>query len=149
MKNELISIPNTQLLNSEVINYTKKTDGRGILLHTTVGIGYEEPREKVEAMLVEAAKRTRGLKNSPPAFVLITALADYAINYQINAFTTRGSSLPKILSDLHMNIIDIFNANGVQIMTPSYESDPSELKIPKEPWDGQLALPLETEAAEA
>ena len=81
--------------------------------------------------------------------MLITALTDYAINYQINAFTTRGSSLPKILSDLHTNIIDIFNANGVQIMTPSYESDPSELKIPSGPWDGQLALPLEKDAAEA
>lgn len=143
IKNELISIPNTQLLNSEVINYSRKTDGRGMLLHTTVGIGYEEPRDKVEAMLIEAARQTNGLKKTPVPFVLITALADYAINYQINAFTTRGSSLPKILSDLHMNIIDIFNANQVQIMTPSYQNDPRELKIPSKSWDGNLDLPGE------
>jgi small-conductance mechanosensitive channel len=139
VKNELISIPNAQLLNSEVVNYSTKIDGRGLLLHTTVGIGYEEPQEKVEAMLIEAALRTKGLKNSPKPFVLWTSLADYAISYQINAFTTRGSSLPKILSDLHRNIVAVFNENKVQIMTPSYEADPPDPKIPSETWNGRLA----------
>ncbi|MEM0946833.1 MAG: mechanosensitive ion channel domain-containing protein [Pseudomonadota bacterium] len=139
IKNEMISIPNAQLLNSEVVNYSRKIDGRGILVHTTVGIGYEEAQDKVEAMLVEAARRTDGLKNTPTPFVLWTGLTDYAINYQINAFTTRGSIIPKILSDLHRNIVDVFNENGVQIMTPSYMADPDQVKIPSEAWDGALA----------
>ncbi|MEP0144615.1 mechanosensitive ion channel family protein [Tateyamaria sp.] len=139
IKNEMISIPNAQLLNSEVINYSRTIDGRGLLVNTTVGIGYEEPQEKIEAMLVEAANRTTHLKLSPKPFVLMTALADYAINYQINAFSTRGSSLPQIYSDLHRNIVSVFNENGVQIMTPSYIADPDEPKVPKEKWDGVLA----------
>ncbi|MBL4768485.1 MAG: mechanosensitive ion channel [Rhodobacteraceae bacterium] len=141
IKNELISIPNGQILNSDVINYSSKIDGRGLLLHTTVGIGYEEPRAKVEAMLIEAAKRTPNLKNSPTPFVLCSALADYAVNYQINAYTTRGSIMPKITSDLHSNIIDVFNENGVQIMTPSYIADTDIPKIPPQEWDGELAIP--------
>ncbi len=143
VKNELISIPNAQMLNSEVTNYSSKIDGRGLLLHTTVGIGYEEPQEKIEAMLLEAANRTTGLKKSPPPFVLWTALADYAINYQVNAYTTRGSSIPKMLSDLHKNIVAVFNENNVQIMTPSYEADTPEPKIPTAPWDGKLAKKVE------
>ena len=139
VKNEMISIPNAQLLNSEVVNYSRKIDGRGMLVHTTVGIGYEEPQDKVEAMLIEAARRTDGLKKSPEPFVLWTGLADFAINYQINAFTTRGASLPKLLSDLHKNIVTVFNENGVQIMTPSYEADPETPKIAPAAWDGQLA----------
>lgn len=138
IKNELISIPNAQLLNSEVINYSSRIDGRGLLLHTMVGIGYEEPRDKIEAMLVEAANRTKGLLKSPEPFVLINALADYAINYQINGYTTRGSSMPKTLSNLHRNIIDVFNENDVQIMTPSYIADPAIAKIPDAPWNGVL-----------
>ena len=43
IKNELISIPNAQLLNSEVINYSKKIDGNGLLLHTTVGMATRKP----------------------------------------------------------------------------------------------------------
>ncbi|GAA6158389.1 mechanosensitive ion channel family protein [Ruegeria sp. HU-ET01832] len=139
IKNELISIPNAQLMNSDVVNFSKKTDGSGLLLHTTVGIGYEEPPEKVEAMLIEAARRTKGIKAKPEPFVLWTALADYAINYQINGYSTRGSIIPKIRSDLHRNIVAVFNENGVQIMTPSYMADPPEPKIPVEEWDGHLA----------
>lgn len=139
IKNELISIPNAQLMNSDVVNFSKKTDGSGLLLHTTVGIGYEEPPEKVEAMLIEAARRTKGIKAKPEPFVLWTALADYAINYQINGYTTRGSIIPKIRSDLHRNIVAVFNENGVQIMTPSYMADPPDPKIPSEDWDGHLA----------
>lgn len=139
VKNELISIPNATLLSSEVINYSSKVDGRGLLLHTTVGIGYEEPRKKVEAMLIEAARRTKGLKNSPAPFVLVTGLLDFATNYQINAFTTRGSSLPLLQSELHKNITDVFNENNVQIMTPNYEADTPELKISEVEWDEPLA----------
>jgi len=36
---------------------------------------------------------------------------------------------------MHRNIQDVFNENGIQIMTPAYERDPAELKIvPKERW---------------
>ncbi|WP_253276940.1 mechanosensitive ion channel family protein [Ruegeria sp. 6PALISEP08] len=139
IKNEMISIPNAQLLNSEVVNYSRKVDGRGLVVHTTVGIGYEEPPKKITAMLIEAAHRTQGLRKSPEPFVLWTQLADYAINYEINAYTSRGSSLPKILSDLHQNIVEVFNENGTQIMTPSYMADPPSPKIPTEEWDGKLA----------
>ncbi|MGI9367761.1 MAG: mechanosensitive ion channel family protein [Ruegeria sp.] len=144
IKNELISIPNSQLMNSDVVNYSKKTDGSGLLLHTTVGIGYEEPPEKIEAMLIEAAKRTKDLKSRPEPFVLWTALADYAINYEINAYMTRGGSIPRIKSDLHRNIVAVFNENRVQIMTPSYMADPVEPKISTEEWDGHLAHKSDT-----
>lgn len=139
VKNELVSIPNSKLLASEVTNYSAKLDGKGLLLHTTVGIGYEEPREKIEAMLLEAVGRTNGLKKSPSPFVLMDGLADFAINYQVNAFTTRGSSLPLLLSELHKNIVDVFNENNVQIMTPSYEADTPEAKVAQVVWDGELA----------
>lgn len=139
VKNELVSIPNAKLLASEVKNYSAKLDGKGLLLHTTVGIGYEEPREKIEAMLLNAAERTTGLKRNPAPFVLVEALADYAINYQINAFTTRSSSLPQLMSELHKNVIDVFNENEVQIMTPSYQHDTPDAKIAPVLWEGELA----------
>lgn len=46
---------------------------------------YEKPQNKVEAMLIEAARRTRDLKKTSAPFVLWADLADFAINYQINA----------------------------------------------------------------
>ena len=147
IKNELISIPNAQLLNSEVVNYSKRIDGSGLLLHTTVGIGYEEPPKKIEAMLIEAAGRTKGLKARPEPFVLWSALADYAINYQVNAYTTRGNSIPKIKSDLHRHIVDVFNENKVQIIPPPTSPIPktprSRLRI------GTATSPTRSKATQA
>lgn len=48
--------------------------------------------------------------------------------------------MPKIMSDLHSNIIDVFNENNVQIMTPSYIADTDIPKIPAQEWDGELAV---------
>ncbi|MCT8161563.1 mechanosensitive ion channel family protein [Pseudoruegeria sp. SHC-113] len=150
LKNELISIPNAQMLNSEVINYSTKIDGRGLLVHTTVGIGYDEPRQKIEALLLEAAARTRHIKKSPDPFVLRTALGDFAVNYQINGYTTRGNYLPKIVSELHANILDVFHSNGVQIMSPHYEGDPADAKIPPVPTKEEMEqAKLEAEEAKA
>jgi small-conductance mechanosensitive channel len=129
VKNELISIPNSQLLGSEVVNYTRKGETDGILVHTRVGIGYEEPQRKVEAMLLEAVGRTAGLKPDPAPFVLRSALADYAVVYEVNAFPDAIDALPRLESDLHANILDVFNENRVQIMTPSYIADPEVPKI--------------------
>ncbi len=129
IKNELVSIPNVMLMNSDVINYTNKTDDDGILVNTIVGIGYEEPQTKVEKLLIEAALRTAYVEKAPKPFVFRNALADYSVNYQVNAYTKSGAKLPIILSDLHANILDVFNENKVQIMTPSYMADPDEPKI--------------------
>ncbi|MEJ2246909.1 MAG: mechanosensitive ion channel family protein [Acidobacteriota bacterium] len=128
-KNELISIPNTQLLSSELTNYTRQGKTDGILLHSSLGIGYDEPQQKIERMLLEAAGRTHGLKTNPAPFVLRQALEDYSIVYEINAYAESVHSLPKLKSALHSNILNVFNENRVQIMTPSYESDPVTPKI--------------------
>jgi small-conductance mechanosensitive channel len=129
VKNELISIPNSQLLGAEVTNYTRKGETDGILVHTRVGIGYEEPQRKVEAMLLEAVGRTAGLKSEPEPFVLRSELADHAVVYEVNAFPEAIDALPRLESDLHANILDVFNENQVQIMTPSYIADPEAPKV--------------------
>lgn len=130
LKNELISIPNAQFLNSEVVNFSQHTDGRGLLLHTEVGIGYDEPQQKIEKLLIEAARQTHGIKKSPEPFVLRTALGDFAVTYEINGYSTRGDQAQRILSGLRSNILDVLHREGVQIMSPHYEGDPELPKIP-------------------
>jgi hypothetical protein len=61
IKNEEIVVPNSTIINSHVINYSTLARTRGLILHTTVGIGYETPWRQVEAMLRLAAERTPGL----------------------------------------------------------------------------------------
>ena len=51
IKNEEIVVPNSLILNSHIINYSTLAQSRGLILHTTVGIGYETSWRQVEAML--------------------------------------------------------------------------------------------------
>src|SRR5262249_10762436 len=122
-KNEDIVIPNSTILSGEVVNYSTLAKTDGLILHTTVGIGYEVPCRQVEAMLLEAADRTEGLKKEPKPFVLQTLLGDFAVTYQINAYCDEPRRMPRLYSALHANVLDLFNEYGVQIMTPAYEGD--------------------------
>jgi len=139
-KNEEIVIPNSLMLNTNIINYSKRASDPGLILHTIVGIGYETPWRQVEAMLVEAADRTEGLLKQPPPFVLQKSLGDFAVNYEINAYCNDVPRLQRIYTNLHQNILDVFNENNVQIMTPAYEGDPEIPKVvPKDQWFTPLA----------
>ena len=135
IKNEEVVIPNSVILNNEVTNYSIMAREQGLILHTTVGIGYEVPWRQVEAMLLLAAQRTPGLRTDTPPFVLQKSLGDYAVNYELNVYCDDVDRMMHLYSQLHRNIQDVFNEYGVQIMTPAYKSDTPEPKIvPKEKW---------------
>jgi len=142
IKNEELIIPNSTILNTEVINYSSLAREQGLILHTAVGIGYETPWRQVEAMLIEAAGRTPGLLKQPPPFVLQTLLGDYCITYEINVYCEKAYNMEVRYADLHRNILDVFNEYGVQIMTPAYRGDPEQPKIvPKDQWYTAPAQP--------
>ena len=124
-KNEEVIIPNSEILNQHVVNFSSLARTEGLILHTRVGIGYETPWRQVEAMLLAAAERTPGLKTEPRPFVLQRELGDFAVTYELNVYTDRPGAMLRTYTELHRNILDLFNEYGVQIMTPAYEGDPS------------------------
>lgn len=134
-KNEEVVIPNSVVLNSEVVNYSSMAKESGLILHTTVGIGYETPWRQVEAMLLMAAKRTPGIMTNREAFVLKRELGDFAVTYELNVYVDNTAGIVKLYSALHANILDVFNEYGVAIMTPAYEGDPEQPKmVSKDQW---------------
>ena len=43
--------------------------------------------------------------------------------------------MPQLYTALHQNILDVFNEQGVQIMTPAYQGDPDQSKVvPRDQW---------------
>lgn len=134
-KNECVIMPNSNILNTDVVNYSQMAKHEGLILYTEVGIGYDTPWRQVEAMLKLAAERTEGLLKDPPAFVLQKSLGDFAVIYELNVHTRDETQMPRLYSALHANIQDVFNENAVQIMSPAYEADPEAPKIvPPEKW---------------
>jgi len=119
-KNELITIPNATVMGASVMNYSTRAKEEGVVFHTTVTIGYDAPWRTVHQLLIDAALATQGIRPEPRPFVLQTALSEFYVAYQINAYTRSPNRMLDIYSDLHQNIQDKFNAAGVEINSPHY-----------------------------
>jgi small-conductance mechanosensitive channel len=150
LKNEELVVPNSNILNTEIINYSSLARERGLILHTVVGIGYETPWRQVEAMLYEAAGRTPGLLREPAPYVLQLALADFCVNYELNVYCGDPKVMETVYTDLHRSVLDVFNKYNVQIMTPAYRGDPAEPKVvPRDQWYLAPAKPPDSQQAGA
>jgi len=133
LKNEVITIPNSNLMSSQTSNFTFAAENYGVIVHTKVTIGYDMKHELIEGLLLAAAKSTRYLLQKPLPFVRVTSLDDFYVEYEINAYTHHTNHLSEIYSELHQHILDHFHGAGVEIMSPhifAHRND-LELQIPK------------------
>jgi len=131
-KNEIISIPNATVMNSHTINYSSDAPEKGLIMHSTITIGYDIPWRKMEEVLIKAALKTPLLLEDPAPFVLQTSLDDFYVSYQINAYTREPNKQATIYSNLHANIQDFCNEAGIEIMSPHYRAarDGNQSTIP-------------------
>jgi len=132
-KNDVITIPNSNLLTSQTSNYTVAAHDYGIVVHTKVTIGYDMHWQHIRKLLIDAAQATPGIEKKPAPFVVVTALDDFYVEYEVNAYTHQSDTLPIIYSTLRQNILDNFHEAGVEIMSPhifAHRND-LELQIPK------------------
>lgn len=133
IKNEIISVPNSNVMGSHTINYSSDAPEKGLIVHTTVTIGYDVPWKKMYEALIEAAIRTNHILHQPEPFVLQTSLEDFYVSYQLNAYTREPGKQASIYSELHQNIQDCCNEAGIEIMSPHYRAgrDGSASTIPE------------------
>lgn len=133
-KNEVVTIPNSFIMSSHTVNFSQSARDYGLIIHSEVSIGYDIPWRKTHQLLIEAALNTPGVMDDPRPFVLETSLQDYYPVYQVNAYIKDANQLAQVYSDLHQNIQDRFNEEGIEIMSPHYIAtrDGSETTIPKD-----------------
>jgi small-conductance mechanosensitive channel len=134
IKNEEVIVPSLTALGGSMTNYSVRARAQGLILHTSVTIGYDAPWRQVHELLIRAADRTAHVLKEPRPFVLQTALDDFYVNYQINAYTDQAARMAQIYSELHENIQDSFNEAGVEICSPHYRQlrDGNSTTVPAE-----------------
>lgn len=142
---EEVSLPNTVIFSHPVRNFSRLVQGGRFVLHTAVTIGYSTPWRQVHAMLLEAARRTPGVAQEPPPTVVQTALSDFYVEYRLCAQSSQAVAQRRAeaMSALHANVLDVFNENGVQIMSPHYRSDPPDAQVvpPADVWAAREQRP--------
>lgn len=124
IKNEDITVPNSTVLSSSTINYSTNTRNKqpGLIIHTTITIGYDVPWKTLHEVLIKAALKTDLIAKDPKPFVLQTSLEDFYVAYQINAYTKQAGKQALIYSNLHQNIQDACNEAGIEILSPHYRA---------------------------
>src|SRR5262249_2234701 len=76
MRNEEVTIPNAVVVSQMTTDYSRFSDTDGVFIATSVTIGYDTPWRQVQALLLLAAERTRGIRRTPAPVVLQAALED-------------------------------------------------------------------------
>lgn len=132
IKNEEVTIPNGVVLSRQVVNYSTAASRRELVLTTEVGIGYEVHWSKVEGLLKDAAARTPGILSEPAPFVWPKALGDFAVAYELHAYTDRARTMGGTYAALRRNTLDALHDAGVEIMTPDVNAirDASRAALP-------------------
>lgn len=93
--------------------------------------------------MLNAAKSTPGLRDTPAPCVLQRALSDFYVEYELLVTLADTKARPFVLTRLHAEVQDEFNRYGVQIMSPNFEAQPDggAVVVPQEDWHKAPAAP--------
>ena len=119
-KNIDITVPNSLVLSSHITNYSSIAEEKSIILHTIVTMGYDISWQRMHNALIKAALLTDKVLSDPKPFVLQTMLDDYYVKYELNVHTHESQKMAYIYSELHKNIQDVFNEEGIELTAPSF-----------------------------
>jgi small-conductance mechanosensitive channel len=143
--NEIVSIPNSKVLTSTVTNLTIGIDEKnpGVIIKTTITLGYDNSWRKIYETLSQAALRTSDILKEPAPFVLQTELSDFYVAYTLHAYVNNTNTLMLTYSELHQNIQDCCNEVGIEIMSSHFTTlrDGNHTTIPEKYLESDYQAP--------
>ncbi len=114
--NIAIIVPNSKLLENEVINYSYG-DPR-IRLRIPVGIAYGSDCDKAAEIMVRAARENERILDSPPPKTLFRAFGDSSLNFELLFWIPNATLKFDIISEVNHAIDRGFRENGIEIPFP-------------------------------
>lgn len=120
-KNEVITIPNSNIMSAQTVNYSQSAKEHGLILYLTIGAGYHVPWQKVHEMLYEVASRTEHVLKRQKPFILQDQFRDFYVDYQLNVYIKEAKLSAKVYSDLRQHAQDVFAENNIEMVAPHYQ----------------------------
>lgn len=111
--NKLVSIPNSNVLTAEIVNYSITGTRR---VDVTVSASYEHDPEVVIAALTEAAQDERLLPDHPPA-VTLASYGESSINYAVRVWT-KSEDYWGVHQAITRKIFVTFREKGIRMTYP-------------------------------
>ncbi len=120
-QNVVVTVPNGKILGGHVSNFSAMTrKGQPLFVQASVSLGYEVAWRRVHELLGAAAGDTKGVLTQPAPFVREESLDAFSVIYELNAFIDRPDSMQEIRARLLRNVLDTFEQNGVELLTPDH-----------------------------
>lgn len=113
-----ILVPNSQLLERNVINWTLiDFDIRSIV---RVGVAYGSPAKRVSSLIRQAVDETSGIKTTPQPLVVFEDFGDSALVFDVYFWSeVQGERDLRVLrSDVRFRIDELFKENDITIAFP-------------------------------
>ncbi|PAX54320.1 mechanosensitive ion channel protein MscS [Brunnivagina elsteri CCALA 953] len=114
-----IIVPNSRLLESEVINWSHHNPISR--LHLPVGVAYNAEPNLVKKALLDATKDHPNVLNAPPAQVFFKGFGDSALNFELLVWTAEPHKQFVTKSDLYFSIYEILRKRQIEIPFPQHD----------------------------
>jgi len=107
-----VTLPNLYVA-THPVKLTRKTN---TVISSSVSLGYDVSRSKIEEALKQAALAT-GLRDP---YVYITELGDFSVTYKVHGFLEDSGKFFSTRSLLNAKVMDLLHKNKIEIVSPSF-----------------------------
>ena len=109
---DTVSFPNLYLIQHPI----RVTRSDGSFISTSVSLGYDIPRSKVEESLINAAQK----EELEEPFVYVEKLLDHAVEYRIFGMIKETARMLTAKSNLRKSVLDVLHEHNIEIVSPSF-----------------------------
>jgi small-conductance mechanosensitive channel len=111
-----IIVPNSQFISEQVIN--QSFSGEKMRMEIKVGVAYGSDTAKVKELLLQIAKDSAGVLNTPPPKVFFENFGDSSLDFSLAIWLDNIWDFREILSNIRFEIDKKFNDNQITIPFP-------------------------------
>ncbi len=115
--NKTIYIPNGQIMDGTIINYSTKNTRR---IDMVFGIGYDDDLQKAKDLINQILKEDERIFTDPAPTVGVAELADSSVNFAVRPWVKSGDYWP-VFFHLNETIKLRFDAAGISIPYPQQD----------------------------
>ena len=111
-----VIVPNTNLVNNELINYTHSDPV--IRIDIPVGVSYKSNPFKVKEALIENLSKLESILKQPEVMIYFTNFGESSLNFQVSVWTDNALKKKEIESDARYAIWKTLKENNIEIPFP-------------------------------
>lgn len=114
--NVLVVVPNSKLMDSNIVNWSQPT--KLMRVHLNVGVAYGSELELVKDCLLEVAKNHKMVRKYPEPIVRLEKFGDSSLDFELIYWVDGAYERWVTLSELNFEIDKIFKKHNIQIPFP-------------------------------